>query len=134
MKALSIRQPWAWAIIHAGKDIENRSWPTHFRGRFLVHASSRRLYHWQYAEFLTFYRNQCLIHGVEVPTLGDLRLGGIIGAVDLVDCVSDSASPWFDRTPGNRGFVLRNPEPLPFRPYKGKLSFFEVNTKLPEAA
>lgn len=24
--ALSVRQPWAWAIIFAGKDIENRSW------------------------------------------------------------------------------------------------------------
>lgn len=24
--ALSVRQPWAWAIIHAGKDIENRTW------------------------------------------------------------------------------------------------------------
>ena len=28
MKALSIRQPWAWAILHAGKDIENRDWRT----------------------------------------------------------------------------------------------------------
>lgn len=26
--ALSIRQPWAWAILHAGKDIENRDWHT----------------------------------------------------------------------------------------------------------
>ena len=25
--ALSIRQPWAWAILHAGKDVENRSEP-----------------------------------------------------------------------------------------------------------
>ncbi len=25
MLALSIRQPWAWAVIHAGKDVENRS-------------------------------------------------------------------------------------------------------------
>ena len=32
MKCLSIRQPWAWAIIHAGKDIENRCWPTSYRG------------------------------------------------------------------------------------------------------
>lgn len=24
-KALSVRQPWAWAILHAGKDVENRS-------------------------------------------------------------------------------------------------------------
>jgi hypothetical protein len=39
MKALSIRQPWAWLILNAGKDIENRDWPTHFRGRFLIHAS-----------------------------------------------------------------------------------------------
>lgn len=35
---LSIRQPWAWAILHAGKDIENRDWATRFRGPFLVHA------------------------------------------------------------------------------------------------
>lgn len=39
MKALSIRQPWAWLIVHGGKDIENRSWHTKFRGRFLVHAA-----------------------------------------------------------------------------------------------
>ncbi len=24
-KALSVRQPWAWAIIYGGKDIENRT-------------------------------------------------------------------------------------------------------------
>ena len=26
MRALTVRQPAAWAIFHAGKDIENRSW------------------------------------------------------------------------------------------------------------
>ena len=39
MKALSIRQPWAWLILNAGKDIENRSWYTSVRGRVLIHAS-----------------------------------------------------------------------------------------------
>ena len=38
MKALSIRQPWAWLIVHGHKDIENRTWTTSFRGRLLVHA------------------------------------------------------------------------------------------------
>jgi hypothetical protein len=43
MKALSIRQPWAWLILHAGKDIENRDRKPrnpalHFRGSFLIHA------------------------------------------------------------------------------------------------
>lgn len=40
IKALSIRQPWAWLILWAGKDIENRSRRFHFRGRFLIHASA----------------------------------------------------------------------------------------------
>ena len=31
MKALSIRQPWAWLILHAGKDIENRDWKPRIR-------------------------------------------------------------------------------------------------------
>ena len=34
--ALTIRQPWAWAILHASKDIENRGWSTNFRGRFCL--------------------------------------------------------------------------------------------------
>ncbi len=25
MLAISIRQPWAWAVIRAGKDVENRT-------------------------------------------------------------------------------------------------------------
>lgn len=32
--ALSIRQPWAWAIVYAGKDIENRTWPTNSAPRW----------------------------------------------------------------------------------------------------
>jgi hypothetical protein len=36
--ALTIRQPWAWAIAAAGKDVENRSWHTGYRGPLAVHA------------------------------------------------------------------------------------------------
>ncbi|MEH2033227.1 MAG: ASCH domain-containing protein [Nostoc sp.] len=39
MKALSVRQPWAWAIIYALKDIENRGWPINYRGDILIHAA-----------------------------------------------------------------------------------------------
>ncbi|MDD5394961.1 MAG: ASCH domain-containing protein [Thiothrix sp.] len=41
MKALSIQQPWAWAILNAGKDIENRDWYTPVRGRILIHAGKK---------------------------------------------------------------------------------------------
>jgi hypothetical protein len=40
VKALSIRQPWVWAIVHAGKDIENRTWWTPYRGPVLIHAAN----------------------------------------------------------------------------------------------
>jgi hypothetical protein len=126
MKALSIRQPWAWAIIHAGKDIENRSWPTRFRGRFLVHASgsmSRK----EYEDCLNVLHRISLIGpfpaGLALPAFGELERGGIIGSVDLVDCFEDHWSPWFCGDP--YAFVLANPEPLPFRPVRGSLGFFD---------
>lgn len=48
MKALSIKQPWASLIctprqdnpLLGIKDIENRTWRTHFRGKIYIHASA----------------------------------------------------------------------------------------------
>jgi hypothetical protein len=54
-----------------------------------------------------------------------LTRGALIGEVDIVDCVTDSDSPWFT---GKYGFVLANPE-LYSRPkyYRGELGLFEVH-------
>jgi hypothetical protein len=39
MRALTVRQPWAWAIIHGGKDVENRSWTNRYAtGLIAIHA------------------------------------------------------------------------------------------------
>jgi hypothetical protein len=40
VKALSLRQPWAHAVLHLGKGIENRRWNTSYRGPILIHASA----------------------------------------------------------------------------------------------
>ena len=42
MRALTIKQPWVHAILHEGKDIENRSWQRDFRGSLALHASCAR--------------------------------------------------------------------------------------------
>lgn len=102
MKALSIRQPWCHHILQNGKDIENRSWPTKFRGTVLVHASKK-----------VEDKDYCKIHNLDV--------GGIVGMIDIVDCVSDSKSNWYM---GEYGFVLERPRPLPLIPCKGALGFF----------
>lgn len=132
MKAISIRQPWAWLILHAGKDIENRDWHTNFRGRILVHAS-KGMTRDEYEDALMTAKSISLDHpfpeGLTLPAFDDLPRGGIVGSVEVVDCVAASASPWFF---GRYGFVLRDPKVLPFAPYKGALGLFDA--ELPAAA
>lgn len=135
MKAISIRSPWWWFILHAGKDIENRDWSSRFRGPVLVHASK-----WHQAEEIAddaeFAAKIARKAGVELPrlTLGMLKetRGCIVGRVDIIDCVSSSSSPWFF---GEYGFVLANPvafaRPVPF---KGALSFFDVPDEIANQA
>jgi len=127
MKAISIRQPWAWLIIYAGKDIENRKWKTSYRGPALVHASS-----WfdeeEIREDFNDAREIVESSGGVMPgpvTLKMLReqTGGIVGRVDITGCVTDSPSPWFF---GPVGFRLSNAQPLPFLPCRGALGLFDV--------
>ena len=100
--ALSVRQPWAWAIIHAGKDIENRSW---------------RMAQGEYWEAANFMRSI----GVGCPPPADILRGGIVGSVEVIDVVSKSDSLWFF---GPRGLVLRDPQPCEFVPCLGALGYF----------
>lgn len=133
MKAISIRPAWAWLIIrpdlvtqearaaalNAGlfKDIENRTWSTNVRGRVLVHASQGNIdAHRAATEFAKTL-------GVTVPSRDGLQRGGIIGSVEIAGCVTKSDSPWFF---GPKGFVLRNPQPMPFSPLRGRLGFFDA--------
>lgn len=120
MFALSIRQPWASLILKAGKDIENRCWPTKFRGRVLVHAAKGcTRAEWEDAiEFAEIVLNKTI--NADLKTI---QRGGIIGSVEIADCVTKSDSPWFC---GEFGFVLRDPRPLPFRQWRGELGLFKV--------
>ncbi len=128
MKVLSIRQPWAWLIIHGGKDIENRTWHTKYRGRFLVHAS-KGMTGKEYCDGLEFaMRAGWISESPEFPFPTSQQMlqewcGGIIGSVELVDCVTASESPWYM---GEVGFVLRDPKPILFTPYKGRLGLFNA--------
>ncbi|WP_018656745.1 hypothetical protein [Actinomadura flavalba] len=41
MRAISVQQPWAFAIARGAKTVSNRPEPTSYRGPVLVHASMR---------------------------------------------------------------------------------------------
>lgn len=121
MLALSIRQPWAWHILHSGKDVENRDWSTKVRGRVLIHAAKAcTRWEWENGQDPLWRQGG---NTFALPPLEDLPRGGIVGSVEIVDCVVCCGSPWFV---GRFGFVLRDPKSLPFTPMNGRLGFFNV--------
>lgn len=131
MKALSIRQPWAWAILHAGKDIENRAWATRYRGPLLIHAA-KGMSRGEYDHFANWHVADLAAAGAVLPAPTDLRRGGVIGRVDVVDCVDEHPSPWFR---GHWGFVLANP--VPFKAFvlmRGQLGLFDSPFTFAEGA
>lgn len=128
MRAISVRQPYAWLIIHGGKTIENRGWPTRFRGRLLIHAASKYSFDDDYDARLYVQRDlDDVPRSSRIPDLqsGKILLGGIIGAVTLVDVLPPTnrpSQPW--HLPGKFGWVLEDPTPLPFYRVPGQLSFW----------
>ena len=140
MKALSIRQPWAWLIVNGYKDIENRSWGTSFRGRVYIHAGLKQDYEAYDGEPAHRYLEPYIWTKLSWDAITDWGqvsishyLGVIVGEVDIVDCLgvdevncsTEKVSQWFEDP---YGFVLANPvaydEPIPC---KGRLGFFEPN-------
>uniref|UniRef100_A0A6M3KMY5 Putative ASCH domain-containing protein n=1 Tax=viral metagenome TaxID=1070528 RepID=A0A6M3KMY5_9ZZZZ len=143
MKALSIKQPWAWLICAGYKDIENRNWKigrksqhgpysSYHQANFTVGLPCRIYVHAgksvdnQGAIWLWEHKERLGIQGC-MPQWTELcntwKGSAIIGEVDIVDCVTESQSQWFV---GKYGFVLANPllyeKPIPCR---GMLGFFE---------
>lgn len=116
MKVISIRQPWASLIVAGIKDIENRSWVTQYRGKVLVHAAQK-----VDKKGMELVRKMGLPQAM-IESMTNEYVGGIIGEVEIVDCVKHSDSQWFE---GPYGFVLKNAKERKFLPMKGKLGIFE---------
>ncbi|WP_375449244.1 ASCH domain-containing protein, partial [uncultured Nostoc sp.] len=75
MKAISVRQPWAWGIIYSIKNIENRGWPINYRGDILIHAAKK-----------------CTKKEYEIVSIFFQRMGVSIGRVEV--CITASPLPF----------------------------------------
>lgn len=149
MRVLTVRQPWAWAIIHGGKDVENRSRNIagSYRGPVAIHAGLGFEKGTQASEA------HRAAHGTETPT--ELTFGAVIGVVDLVDVHSATVlggcgwmdnhcrdhgtcrhhcSPWA-MGPAPKGgwyqhLVFAEPQPLKPIPAKGRLGLWKPDDDL----
>jgi hypothetical protein len=138
MKALSIRQPWAWLICKGYKDVDNRTWRLHMPPLLNYPAHTRRIFvHASKISDVERVGNICENELYILERLTEnqreeyynaiLDFGAIIGEVDIVGCTDKSDSPWFT---GPYGLLLANPVLYPRGiPYGGKLGFFEPDIK-----
>lgn len=116
MKALSIRQPWAWLIVEGYKDVENRNWRHSYTGPVAIHASKafdEAGYEWVRVNFPE----------IPMPSRAGFHRGGVVGQALVTGCLIESTSPWFF---GPYGYVLSEAERVPFVGMRGRLGFFEA--------
>lgn len=139
MKAITIRQPWAWAIVHGGKDVENRTRNIvgAYRGPVAIHAAKADAdnapdYLWlKHAE--SYRRTHPLL---DPDAIWPWR-GAVIGVVDLVDVHPDcteavegygytpTCSPW--AMSDHHHLALANPRPLAtLIPVRGALGLWTL--------
>ncbi len=116
LPVISIKQPWAWAILHAGKDVENRTWdiPRRFIGKpVLIHAGKQ-------------IDREAVIHLLHLNYRLPERLetGGIVGVAVFDDCANDTGQ-WAE--PGLCHWGILRAAPLPFFACNGRLGFFSVD-------
>lgn len=119
--ALSVQQPWAWAITKGYKDVENRSRFAVAKGdmrlcRIAIHASlgmTRKDYQYA-AEFMASL-------GILCPLPDRLPRGAIVGIATITAIVSVHSSLWFF---GPRGLVLADQAAIEPIPAVGALGYF----------
>ena len=102
MKALTLQQPWAWAVCHAGKRCENRAWlgapgllavaRSLVGQRFAVHAAASRA-RTPWFEAVHYMMSRHLVESLAAPTMprmpnredADMPRGAIVATATLAD-------------------------------------------------
>lgn len=137
MKALTVRHPWAWAIIHGGKDVENRSRPTKYRGLLHIHAGKAMDFDAFTFPALEAAEERYLWKGV-AGVFGELNqidlstCGDVIGTVEVTGC-----HDWRECGPGEGmcsawamedyyHWELSNPQPIETYAATGKLGIWNM--------
>lgn len=129
-RAVSVRQPWAWALVNGLKDIENRSWKPEddYRGPVVVHASKVLGCEDFEAECREVARlvelDEHPDHHGYVPQCAH-EAGGLVGLIYVTGYVVRSVSPWFR---GPIGWVCdgERAQAWPLVPWRGERGLWRL--------
>ena len=90
MKALTICQPYALLIVTGIKRVENRTWPTRYRGPLLIHAGKSKAWLDEVDDLTT---GKCERIDYDETTGRIFDFGALVGVADLVDCIQVGDAP-----------------------------------------
>lgn len=117
--ALTLRQPWASAIVELGKDVENRTWTTPYRGELAIHAGKS-------------VDNNAKEVAAGLAVRERLPSGCVVALVTLTDIVRDSGSEWARL--GNYHWLITDVRPLVVPvPCIGRQSLFKLPLDVEQA-
>ena len=129
VKALSLKQPYAWLIANGYLLVDDRTWGTQYRGPMLIHAS-KGLYE-QYYDYIKANTD------IPLPSKDKLEYGGVVGIANLVLCCQPGNIPagisrqqrahFGGLNQAYFGFLFEQARTLPLMPCPGKLGIFEID-------
>ncbi len=135
MKALTICQPYPHLILIGEKHVENRTWPTRYRGPLAIHAGKSRQWLEDGDEERAEAMGRPLVFGAIVATC---TLADCLRIVDIENGIFDDKYPQLRNRAHCFGpwcWVLTNVKPLPAPvPWRGAQGLFDVPLFEPEAA
>ena len=148
MKAITLKQPWAFLVCSGVKYIENRTWKclgNHIGQRVLIHASGTTAKE----PYMLFNDVQAqAIDSVIMDVIASYDIkSAIIGSVRIVGCTINHPSVWAEKTEGAMvGHTFVTPKGVkttwnwiledailfdkPILNVKGKLNFWESNHEI----
>lgn len=133
MKALTICQPYAELIACKRKRVENRTWPTNFRGPMYIHAGKSR-------EWLDIVEDEFgEIDSESGCCIEALEFGMVVAIASVIDCLSsleieackhDKKYPWLrahEHMNGPWCWILDDVSRVQPFAWKGQLGLFEID-------
>ena len=131
MKAITICQPYAHLIMRGEKRVENRTWPTSYRGLIAIHAGKSR--QWLDCEA---DEDQDWTYRIKIA---DMAFGAVVAVARLVDCLTidsieagkhDTQYPWLrehEHTSGPWCWILDAVSPVGPWPWRGAQGLYDID-------
>lgn len=132
MKALTVSQPWANLIASGLKFVENRTWPTSYRGPLAIHAGKGSQY--LTPQQLTMYPTGCIVATCDLVHCVHIReVAERIDKNEHIKPIGPNSNKtvqdvfWHDFTEGPYLWILDNIRPVVDHPIKGAQGLWNVS-------